>query len=464
MSCQRNGSATHCSAPACSSYPHGLQQAMAQLLESELGPAPSPDNKTVWTPLLLAMSAILVALDSARSLGERLGRVCSTLGQWFSDLSIGSTYQGWVKALGRLDELPAHIAEHLRARGRVLAGERFWARNGQVAFVVDGTRVDCPRTGANKKALHRAGKKGTGPQLYLTVLYHVGTGLPFAWQIGRATADERKHLRRMLKLLPKGALVIADAGFVGYALWREVRRYELHILIRGGGNLHLIKGLKCAGREGAQSVYLWPENQRGKAPMALRLIQRKRAGKAKACKAKGAGKIQKKAKGKSRKSLWLVTDLSAQELSDAAAGRLYTLRWEVEVFFRSFKQTLARRKMCSCTPEHARRELEWMLLGLWVAQWMTVRAIVEKGHDPLSWSCALALRVLRQSADAVSQNNSDLTQRLGECRKDKYQRHSSKTSHRGPNKKTDKPPGDPKIRPATPEEIIKARKVKRDAA
>lgn len=476
MSRQRNGSAATCPTSTGSSYPHGLQQAMAELLEGELGQARSPDDKIVWTPLLLAMSAILVAFDSARSLGERLSRVCSTLSLWFKDLTIGGTYQGWAKALERLDELPAHIAQHLRARGRALAGERFWARDGQVAFVVDGTRIDCPRTCANKRALHRGGKKGTGPQLYLTVLYHVGTGLPWAWQIGRATADERKHLRRMLKLLPKGSLVIADAGFVGYALWREVRRYGLHILIRGGANLHLIKGLKCVRREGAQSVYLWPENQRGNTPLSLRLIQRARLnrkkkaagasrGRAKAARQKKSGKnAGKKGKSKSSKWLWLVTDLSAEQLSDAAASRLYALRWEVEVFFRSFKQTLAKRKMCSRTPERARRELEWSLLGLWIAQWLTVRAIVAKGHDPLSWSCAQVLRVLRQATDVAICETSRLSKQLGQCQKDRYKRHGSKASHGGPNKKTDHPPGDPDIRLATEAEIVKAKKNMRKVA
>ena len=72
------------------------------------------------------------------------------------------------------------LQRQLRHRPRSLAGP-FWYRDGWVAFAADGTRVELPRTVANEKAFGCAGRDKTGPQLQLTSLYHLGTGLPWAW-------------------------------------------------------------------------------------------------------------------------------------------------------------------------------------------------------------------------------------------------------------------------------------------
>ena len=436
---------------AASSYAHPLGRAMADLLAPALGPPEPADRRTCWTPLLLACAAVLVAWESARSLAERLAAACQTLDAMFPGVHVGgATYQGWAKALGRETDLPDRVADRLRALTRDLGGGRCWRRDGRLAFAVDGTRVDCPRTAANRRALRRAGRTGTGPQLYLTVLYHVGTGLPWAWRVGRSTADERRHLRAMLKLLPAGALVVADAAFVGYDLLRRLRRRGLHFLVRAGANAHLLTGLACRprGREGRQAAYVWPRDRRRSSPLPVRLIR---------VVARAAGRTGRKAQAK---VAWLVTDLPARALSDAAAGRLYALRWGVEVFFRSFKQKLGRRRMCSRTPRRARRELHWSVIGLWAAQLLAVRAVVAAGRDPLSWSMAAAMRVLRAAArgDAPTRTPS-LASRLAACCQDAYRRTRPRGAHGYPHKKTDRPPGAPNVRPATPAEVLNAKEV-----
>jgi hypothetical protein len=439
---------------------------MADLLAPALG-GPAGPARGCWTPLRLACAAVLVAWESARSLGERLAAACQTLDAMFPGGGGGggggggrarlggATYQGWAKALAREADLHERVADRLRALTRDLGGGRCWRRDGQCAFAVDGTRVDCPRTAANRRALRRAGRTGTGPQLYLTVLYHVGTGLPWAWRVGRSTADERRHLRAMLGLLPAGAVVVADAAFVGYELLRRLRRRGLHFLVRAGANVNLLTGLACVRREGRQAAYLWPGGdrrrpgrRRSSSPLPVRLIRVARA-----------RRTGERANAKA-KVAWLVTDLPARALSDAAAGRLYALRWGVEVFFRSFKQKLGRRRMCSRTPARARRELHWSVIGLWAAQLLAVRAVVAAGRDPLSWSLAAAMRVLRAAArgDTPARPRS-LAPRLAACRRDAYRRTRPKAAHGYPHKKTDRPPGAPNVRPATPAEVLNAKEV-----
>jgi hypothetical protein len=439
---------------------------MVDLLLPLLGPPDPRDRRTRWTPLLLACAAVLVAWETAQSLAERLERACGTLEAIFPEIvpagGGGGTYQGWAKALRRQgagrDGLHLRVAGHLRELTRRVAGQRHWTRQGWCAFVVDGTKIDCPRTAKNQKALGRAGRAGSGPQLYLTVIYHVGTGLPWAWRVGRSTASERTHLRQMIKHLPAGALLIADAGFVGYDLWRTLRRRGLHILIRVGSNVRLLRKLGCAQREGRQTTYLWPSSARRRQsppPLPLRLIQIKRP----------PGRRKGKSKGgrAASKSMWLMTDLPGGRRAGAAAGRVFTLRWGVEVFFRSFKQKLARRKMCSRTPQLARLELHWGIIALTLAQLTGVRAVIDAGHDPLSWSMAATLCVLRRSAarhDRTSASSPPaLERRLANCRQDRYQRRRPKRARHWAHKKRDQPPGDPKIRLATPAQVLRAAEV-----
>jgi len=396
------------------------------------------------------VSAVLVAWGAARSLAERLAGACATLADLYPAVACGATYQGWVKALGRLgrgrDGLHLRAAGHLRDRALAVGGGRWRDRHGWCAFVADGTRVDCPRTRANAKGLGRAGRTGTGPQLQLTVIYHAGTGLPWAWQVGRGTASERGHLRRLARTLPCGALLVADAGFCGYDLWRDLRRRGVHLLVRVGANVSLLAGLGCAARETGQTAYVWPGDRRGESPLPVRVVGARRARRD-----RGPGK-----------TVWLATDLPAAALPDAAAGALYTMRWGVEVFFRSFKQTLGRRKLCSGTPAHARLELHWAVVGLAAANLLAARAVADQGHDPLSWSAAATLRELRRAAGGRG-DAAGLTGRLAGCRKDGYRRRRPRAARPGhPRKKTDRPPGEPKVRWATPAEIQLASEVYED--
>ena len=103
-----------------------------------------------------------------------------------------------------LTPLRPALSKRLRQQMQALAGRR-WQREGWCAFAVDGSRVECPRTEANEHDLKCAGKKKTGPQLFLTTLLHMGTGLPWDFRIGPGTASERRHAEEMLADLPPRA-------------------------------------------------------------------------------------------------------------------------------------------------------------------------------------------------------------------------------------------------------------------
>lgn len=136
-----------------------------------------------------------------------------------------------------------------------VADEGRWQREGWCAFAADGSRVECPRPAANENELRCAGKQKTGPQLVVTTLLHMGTGVPWDFRIGPETASERRHLEEMLPDLPPQSLVVADAGFTGYAFYRRIVAAKQSFLLRVGSNVQLLKDLGSGEQEGRDTVY-----------------------------------------------------------------------------------------------------------------------------------------------------------------------------------------------------------------
>jgi hypothetical protein len=397
-----------------------------------------------WTPWRLAWAAVLMSWSVCHTLADRFTDARDCLVRMFpAQRRPGGTYQGLIAALSRHStQLLACAAQALSAGMQRMAGAH-WRRQGLVAFAVDGSRVECPRTQANEQALGCGGRHKTGPQFWLTTLWHMGLGLPWAWKIGPANDCERTHLRALLSSLPPEALLVADAGFVGYDLLRDILQGGRSFLIRVGANVSLLQGLGYARLEDGQTVYLWPHQsrQRQLPPLVLRLIVLHRGG----------------------KSIYLVTNLPVGSLSDDQASVLYEMRWGVEVFYRSLKQTLRRRRMLSAAPGPARLELEWALVGLQVLGLMSVEQILARGKDPLSWSVALSLRSVRLAMRDRKGRHSPrggLAGCLGAAVKDTYVRHGSKTARDWPHKKNDPPAGAPKIRRAERMEIEHAAQIR----
>jgi hypothetical protein len=169
----------------------------------------------LWTPQRLFRVALLLAYSAEQTLGERFAAARDWLGARFPRWRLGGSYTGWYEALARWDcVLQPAVAKRLRRQRRGFA-DRHWTRAGWCAFAADGSRLECPRTAANAAELKCAGKKRTAPQLFLTALGHMGTGLLWDYRIGPGTASEVRRLEEMVPTLPTRALVVADAGFAG---------------------------------------------------------------------------------------------------------------------------------------------------------------------------------------------------------------------------------------------------------
>jgi hypothetical protein len=431
-----------------SSDRRGLVKAIQQFFPSRFFSHLKVSKKTsIWMPQRIVFFAMLMMWDAEKALGGRFAAVRDVLKTLFPKWRLGTEYQGWCDAqLKYLHAIQPALAKRLRGQMQQCAG-RHWLREGWCAFAADGSRVECPRTDANKEGLGCAGKKKTGPQLFLTTLWHMGTGLPWDYRIGPGTASERHHLREMLTALPAKSLVVADAGFTGYELLRSIGQAGHSFLVRVGSNVHLLKELGYVEWQGPTTVYLWPdEHHNHQPPVVLRLLVLQRG----------------------KQKMHLVTNVFDEEaLTQEQAAIFYEMRWGVEIFYRSCKQTMDRRRMLSRTPATCQAELHWVVLSIWLLGLMSVSAIIGRGSDPLCWSAALARNQVRKAMRAELRgrgNTINVSACLASAVRDSYKRTGSKKAHDWPHKKKEKPPGSPKIRLANAAEIMKAKRLRQHEA
>ena len=382
--------------------------------------------------------------DEGQTLTTRWDHACTAANELHGYWKLGESYSGFAEALVR--ETPRMLEPLKRRFRRAMQGlpGHAWKVGGWIALAVDGSRQESPHTAANEAALGCAGRDKTAPQVFITTVWHLGLGLPWDFRVGPGTDSERQHAFEMVDELPPRALLVADAGFVGYELCRKLLCGGRSLLLRVGGNIRLLRKLGYYEQERGDIVYLWPQKrQKGQQrPLVLRLI-RSRQGK---------------------QTLYLVTNvLDAKALNQSQAKRLYQLRWGEEVFYRSYKQTLQRRKLLSRTAATCLVESQWALLGLWLLGLLTVSKILATGGDPKRWSVAASRDLVRQALRNERPRRGTrrpLGERLAGALLDAYQRTSDKTARNYPRKKREKPPGPPRIETAGRSERERARRFK----
>jgi len=418
-------------------------------------------GNTRWLPSDLVMLTVLWVWSDRATLTDAFVQACGWSMRMLDRVAL-ATYQGFTGALATWTGLWLPLLWQRLHQLMEECGGKFFRIGKWVPLAIDGSRISTPRTTANEAEFcarnyghgitaQRRKKKNKGkrrrkkakpqpvkPQIWLTLLWHMGMRMPWSWKIGPSNSSERQHMQEMLKeqKYPENTLFCGDAGFVGYDFWNSILEAGHHFVIRVGGNIRLLRNLGYV-RERDGIVYCWPEKamKQEKPPLVLRLLHL-RAG---------------------RDEIYVVTNvLDRRELSDQQIAELYRLRWGIEVQFRALKQTFGRRKLRSRTPDCAQVELHWSLLGLWMVQLFAVKEQIPIGNPPEQSSVSLAIRVIRTMLFDWSETpaiGEDLTVQLQCAVKDRYQRHGQKTGRYQPDYKDKPSAGKPIIRTATPKQI-----------
>ena len=413
-------------------------------------------GNTKWTAKFLIILAVLTAWGTEPRMTDSFAEASRLSINLYGVIAI-NTYQGMMRAfVAYTGQLLPIVWLRLQTQIEKASPESF--RIGRwLALAVDGSRFTTPRTKSNERAFaaksYGKGKQAKSrekwknkkkrskklsapvkPQIWLTLVWHMGTKLPWCWKSGASNSSERSHLVEMMRsiVFPENTLFCGDAGFTGYEFWSAIIESGNHFLVRVGGNVKLLKNLgHCRNHEGL--VYLWPNAaaRRKQPPILLRLIEVKNE----------------------HGTMYLVTSvLNRRELSDSMFKRLYPLRWGIEIQFRSFKQTFGLGKLRSRKSDHAIVELDWSIVALTMVELLAVKEQSKFEIPPEHSSVSEALRAVRHAMRHWYERTdgaASLNGRLAGATKDEYERSTRKAARYKPNFKDKPTNGKPIVTAAT---------------
>lgn len=430
-------------------------------------------GNTNWTPAALVWLALCWAWQETKHVTDAFEMAlaqCQRLG-----VTSVETYQGFMPALvkwtGPLMEV---LRPHLHERMKQIGGKLFEI-GGFVPLAFDGAREAAPRTESNEQELCAPNygkgttakyrkKKTKGmrrtknekhkpqpqePQVWSTMIWHMGLRLPWMWRLGPSNASERDHVKEMIDSgdFPENTLFCGDAGFVGFPLWEQILSQGHHFLVRIGANVSLLSEVSDCTFEENGRVLCWPQaaRQSGQAPLRLRTEQ-----------------VQV-----GNTKMWMLTSVrDPSKLNRKQIVRFYKLRWGIEIEWRGLKQTLDRAKLKCRNAQRLLVELNWSIMAMAVAELFALKQqlappecslsqVEDLPADPKKRSLANTMRALRRclaNLQDIPLPRNDLLTRLRFALTDSYIRKSSKRARYRPSNPDKKPLGRPKIRALTPNE------------
>ena len=428
-------------------------------------------GNTGWVPFELCVLTLMWIWSPAKKLTGAFEEACAQSRKVIGSVAV-STYQGLAKALQRwTPKFMPRLQEKLHELMERVGGRHF--KMGRwVAIAADGSRSTTPRTVSNEKAFCAKNygkgqtakyrkKKSKGmrrrknernkpapqaPQIWITLMWHMGLGLAWCWKLGPSNSSERQHVMDLLQTahFVKNTLFVMDAGFVGYEFWNAILNRGHHFLVRVGANVRLLTNLGYRTEQKDGIVYCWPQAAMKKKlpPLKLRLVE---------CLV-------------GTKQMCLLTSvLDESQLTPAEVAKLYQQRWGIELEFRCLKQTFERRVLRSRTAARALVELEWSIYAMTVIELFALKEqMLQKSADPHKVSFAQALAAVRKTLQALgnrSRDIEDLAILLRRSLIDSYERKRPKAARYNPHTKTKPSCGFPKITVATAEQRQQFKKV-----
>jgi hypothetical protein len=245
----------------------------------------------------------------------------------------------------------------------------------------------------------------------------------------------------MLRWLPAAALIVADAGYVGYDVVATMISAGVCFLIRMSSNATFYTAANeplDEFREGI--VYYWPKTQQaeGKPPIRGRLL----------CIHSARHKVD----------VWLFTNVEdRQRLSLETAATCYRWRWENEGFFRTYKRTLKKVVLMSRTLRLVHREAEASMIAtqLLLCQGALAMPAPAKGDLPVMCSPRGVLLEARRDISARGEPKRPFGERIARAQRDQRVRSSAKQKREWPRRKPHTPPHPPVLLKLTEEQKAK---------
>jgi len=207
----------------------------------------------------------------------------------------------------------------------------------------------------------------------LCCVFAVLPRIPLAWVFGKAGAHEHHLFRRLLDRLRKRDLLLLDNGFYSFRLFAMIIGRKGNFVIPMARNTRP----KVVARLGGHDYLV--EIRDSKAPSArplrLRLVYVYRRG------------------FRRRRLLTSLLDPTRHPADELAA--LYHLRWDIETFYRDFKDTMQARTWHCQTPDSFAKELAMHMIVVVLVRRAMLAAAASRGVQPARISFARALTEAR---------------------------------------------------------------------
>jgi transposase IS4-like protein/DDE family transposase len=265
----------------------------------------------------------------------------------------------------------------------------FW--RGRRLVSLDGTTLDAQDTGPNwahfggPSTKGPSGKRlrGAFPQVRLLALAECGTRALIAAVTGGYRAGEKTLARQLLPRLAAGMLLLADANFACWQLWRDAAATGADLLWRAGAALSLpVDEVLPDGTYLSRLKAPRHLRRHGAADITVRVIEYR----------------LEDASGEVTETFTLITTLldpgqaPARELAE-----LYHARWEIETALGAFKTEMKGAGMVlrSKTPAGAEQEIWALLCAYHAIRELICAAAALARQDPLRISFVNALDTVR---------------------------------------------------------------------
>ncbi len=204
-------------------------------------------------------------------------------------------------------------------------------------------------------------------------LFAVLPRIPLAWVIGKSSTNERPMLKRLMKKLRKGDLLLIDNGFFSFRLLEMLilRGCSFVIPLQKNSRPKVIRKLG----DHDWLVEIADSKYGSDAVMQLRMVYVYRRG--------------------FRRRRILTSLLDPLIYSSAELANIYHQRWDIETFYRDFKETMQARTWHCQSPDTFEKELAMHMIAMLLIRRTMLEAARLRRTKPARLSFARALTEAR---------------------------------------------------------------------
>lgn len=224
-------------------------------------------------------------------------------------------------------------------------------------------------------------------------LFAVLPRIPLAWITGKSSTNERPMLKRLMKKLRKGDLLLIDCGFYSFRLLEMLvgRGCSFVIPLQKNSRPKVVRKLG----DHDWLVEIADSKYGSDATMQLRMVYVYRRG--------------------FRRRRIMTSLLDPVKYRVAEVADIYHRRWDIETFYRDFKETMQARTWHCQTPDTFEKELAMHMIAVLLIRRTMLEAASKRRINPAKLSFSRALTEARVFLGRISGAVASVARKAYDC-------------------------------------------------